>query len=48
MPSAYLSRAGLAANRKPRFKLDLAVAAGIPAKGPFDDATNESAVKLLP
>jgi hypothetical protein len=38
MPSAYLSRAGLAANHKPRFKLDLAVAAGIPAKGPFDDA----------
>src|ERR1700676_5499937 len=48
MPSAYLSRAGLAANDKPRFKLDLAVAAGIPAKGPFDDATNKSVIKLLP
>jgi hypothetical protein len=48
MLSAYLSRACLAANHKPRFKLDLAVAAGIPAKGPFDDATNKSVIKLLP
>jgi hypothetical protein len=31
-----------------RFKLDLAVAAGIRAKGPFDDATNKSVIKLLP
>jgi hypothetical protein len=29
-------------------KLDLAVAAGIPAKRPFDDATNKSVIKLLP
>src|SRR5580658_8195833 len=48
MPSAYLCRAGLAANHEPRFKLDLAVPAGIPAKGPFDDATNKSVIKLLP
>ena len=48
MPSAYLSKAGFAANPKPRFNLDLAVAAGIPAKGPFDDATNKSVIKLLP
>jgi hypothetical protein len=48
MPSAYLSRAGFAANHKPRFKLDLAVPAGISAKGPFDDGTNKSVIKLLP
>ena len=48
MPSACLSRAGLAANHKSTFKVDLAVAAGIPAKRPFDDATNKSVIKLLP
>src|ERR1700733_11760927 len=48
MPSACLSRAGLAASCKPRFRLGLAVAAGIRAKGPFDDATNKSVIKLLP
>ena len=48
MPSAYLSRPGFAASRKPRFRLDLAVAAGIRAKGPFDDAANEGVIKHLP
>ena len=48
MLSAYLSKTGLAANHKPGFKLDLAVAAGIPSKGPFDDATSKSVIKLLP
>ena len=47
MPSAFLSRAWLAASRKPRFKLDLAVAAGIRANGPFDDAANKGVIKLL-
>jgi hypothetical protein len=37
----------LAASRKPRFRLKLAVA-GISAQGPFDDAADKGVVELLP
>jgi hypothetical protein len=47
-PPPTSPKAALAVNHKPRFKQDLAMTAGIPAKGPFYNATNKGVIKLLP